>query len=78
MKGLIVVVCVSAIFYSCNNESGGSTRIKLDSISNKIDTTLDKAWDSTKVKAKELKDKIEIKLEKRDSSNAIHMLQGNN
>ena len=74
MKGLIVVVCISAIFYSCNNESGGSARLKLDSISNKIDTTLDKAWDS----AKELKDKIEIKLENRDSSNTIHLPQGNN
>jgi hypothetical protein len=66
MRGFLIVVFLLLICYSCNNESS-STRIKLDSIGNKIDTSLNKAWDSTKVKARELKEKIETKLEKRDS-----------
>lgn len=67
MKTLIIVVSLSVISYSCNNDSS-STRVKLDSIGNKLDTTFNKAWDSTKIKARELKEKIETRLEKRDSA----------
>jgi hypothetical protein len=77
MRGLLIVLCLAIISYSCNNESS-STRIKLDSIGDRIDTTLDKAWDSTKVKAKELKDKIETKLERRDSVKKDTSATGNN
>jgi ElaB/YqjD/DUF883 family membrane-anchored ribosome-binding protein len=77
MKTVVIFLLVSALFYSCNNESS-STKVKLDSISEKIDTTLDKAWDSTKVKAKELKEKIEARLEKRDSAKRDTSATGNN
>ena len=72
-----VILLLAVLSYSCNNESG-STRIKLDSISDKIDTTLDKAWDSTKIKAKELKEKIETRLEKKDSAFRDTSATGNN
>jgi ElaB/YqjD/DUF883 family membrane-anchored ribosome-binding protein len=76
MKNVIIIVFIT-IICSCNNESG-STRIKLDSISDKIDTTLDKAWDSTKVKARELKEKIETRLEKKDTVNRDTSAKGIN
>ena len=45
------------VLSACNNQDG-SREQKLDSLNQRIDTTLDKAWDSTKEKAKELKDKV--------------------
>ena len=77
MKAVFILALVTIINYSCNNDSG-STRIKLDSIGEKVDTTLNKAWDSTKVKAKELKEKIETKLEKRDSAKRDSSAKDNN
>ncbi len=73
MRRLICILIV-CLLGSCNND-GSSTEIKFDSIGReldtlgkKIDTTLDKAWDSTKEKAKDLKNMIEIKLDKRNDS----------
>lgn len=57
------------ILWSCNNQ-GTVTQEKIDSLNEKIDTSLDKAWDSTKAKAKELRDKVKEEWnESRDSSN---------
>jgi ElaB/YqjD/DUF883 family membrane-anchored ribosome-binding protein len=43
-------------------------QLELDTMGQKIDTTLDKAWDSTKVKAKILKEKIKDRLEENKDS----------
>lgn len=68
MKILIVFI-ISFSLLSCN-DSGTSTDVKIDSLSQRIDTTADKIWDSTKAKAKVLKDKVEDAIEKRrDSAN---------
>lgn len=63
-----LVICIVAIsLVACNNE-GSVTEEKIDSLNERIDTTLDKAWDSTKAKAKELRDKVKEELsEKKDS-----------
>lgn len=44
------------VFSACNSDVS-ITESKIDSLNEKIDTSLDKAWDSTKAKAVELKDK---------------------
>ena len=63
-----LIICIVAIsLVACNNE-GSVTEEKIDSLNERIDTTLDKAWDSTKAKAKELRDKVKEELsEKKDS-----------
>jgi ElaB/YqjD/DUF883 family membrane-anchored ribosome-binding protein len=59
---------------SCNDEGTAADRkldslqLELDTLGQKIDTTLDKAWDSTKVKAKILKEKIKDRLEENKDS----------
>lgn len=69
MKEVIIVVVIGFSFLSCT-DSGTSTDMKIDSLSQKIDTTADKIWDSTKAKAKMLKDKVEDAIEmRRDSAN---------
>lgn len=53
-----LVICILALsIASCNNQ-GSITEEKIDSLNERIDTTLDKAWDSTKAKAKELREKV--------------------
>ena len=52
---------------ACNN-SGSSTKVKLDSIGKKFDSSANRIWDSTKEKAKDIKNNIENKLEQKDSS----------
>ncbi len=61
---------------SCNDEGTATDRkldslqLELDTLGQKIDTTLDKAWDSTKVKAKILKEKVKDKLVDINDSNS--------
>jgi transcription elongation factor Elf1 len=69
MKKVLIVVVIGFSLLSCT-DSGTSTHVKIDSLSQRIDTTADKIWDSTKAKAKVLKDKVEDAIEKRrDSAN---------
>ena len=65
----LLIFSMILILWSCNNQ-GTVTQEKIDSLNEKIDTSLDKAWDSTKAKAKELRDKVKEEWnESRDSSN---------
>lgn len=64
MKKLTGLLMLALVFTACNNDGAETkTEQKLDSLSEKIDTTLDKAWDTTKVRAKALKEKIREKLD---------------
>jgi len=62
-----VIIMLGCILSACN-DTGSSTRIKIDSIGRKFDTSAERIWDSTKVKAKEIKEKIENKLDQKDSA----------
>jgi len=62
-----VIILMGCILCACN-DTGSSTRIKIDSIGRKFDTSAERIWDSTKVKAKEIKEKIENKLDQKDSA----------
>ena len=65
----LLIFSMILILWSCNNQ-GTVTQEKIDSLNEKIDTSLDKAWDSTKAKAKELRDKVKEEWnESRDSAN---------
>lgn len=66
MKKILIATVLLTGLVSCNNE-GSDTEKKLDTLSQKIDTTLEKVWDSTKAKANDIKEKIEEKWDKRDS-----------
>lgn len=64
MKKLTGLLMLALVLTACNNDGAETkTEQKLDSLSEKIDTTLDKAWDTTKVRAKALKEKIREKLD---------------
>jgi ElaB/YqjD/DUF883 family membrane-anchored ribosome-binding protein len=70
MSKALMVVCVLFFFTSCAND-GARTEKQLDSLEQKIDTTLDRASDSLEVKAKDLRDKVRSKLsEAKDSLKA--------
>lgn len=69
MKNWFLAVLGVVVFASCVNE-GGSTQQKIDSLEQKIDTTLERAGDSISAKAKVLKEKIKDGWENRkDSAN---------
>ena len=53
-----LVICILVISLAACNNQGSITEEKIDSLNERIDTTLDKAWDSTKAKEKELRDKV--------------------
>ncbi|HVG12663.1 MAG TPA: hypothetical protein VM843_06635 [Flavisolibacter sp.] len=61
MSKALMIGCVLFFFTSCANDGKG-TEEKLDSLEQKIDTTLDRAADSLAVKAKVLSDKVRSKL----------------
>jgi hypothetical protein len=67
MKKIGSVILMVGAMMACNN-SGSSTKVKLDSIGKKFDSSANRIWDSTKEKAKDIKNNIENKLEQKDSS----------
>ena len=67
MRSWFLVGVVMMGFASCTND-GGTTQQKIDSLEQKIDTTLEKAADSINVKAKELKERIKDKWDDRKDS----------
>ena len=66
-KAGFVIIVMGCIVSACS-DNGSSTRVKIDSIGRKFDTSADRIWDSTKEKAKEIKEKIENKLDPKDSA----------
>ena len=62
MKNTGFFIVVTAVLASCNNSS--KIEAKADSLSNKIETTAGKVWDSTKAGFKKLKEKVDDKLDK--------------
>ncbi len=66
-KAGFVIIVLGALVSGCS-DSGSSTRVKIDSIGRKFDTSAERIWDSTKEKAKEIKEKIENKLDQKDSA----------
>ena len=67
MFRLLIFCFLTISIVACNNQ-GSVTEGKIDSLNERIDTTLDKAWDSTKAKAKELREKVKEEWnEKKDS-----------
>ena len=67
MKKLGLVILIAGMVSGCGN-SDSSTKVKLDSIGKKFDSSANRVWDSTKEKAKDIKNSIENKLEQKDSS----------
>jgi hypothetical protein len=67
MKKTGLVILMAGVMMACNN-SGSSTKVKLDSIGKKFDSSANRVWDSTKEKAKGIKEKIENKLDQKDSA----------
>jgi ElaB/YqjD/DUF883 family membrane-anchored ribosome-binding protein len=76
MRRVLSIFAIIILMSSCNDEGTATDRkldslqLELDTLGQKIDTTLDKAWDSTKVKAKILKEKVKDKLEDINDSNS--------
>jgi Skp family chaperone for outer membrane proteins len=68
MKKAGFVVIVMWILVSACGDNSSSTRIKIDSIGKRFDTSAERLWDSTKEKAKEIKEKIDNKLDQKDSA----------
>jgi hypothetical protein len=75
MKKLFAVVSLTVGLTACVND-GVKTEQRLDSLEQKIDTTLDKASDSLEARAKVIRDKIkrglrsiEDSINKKDSIN---------
>jgi ElaB/YqjD/DUF883 family membrane-anchored ribosome-binding protein len=69
MKRILTVLLVGGLLTACN-ESTTTTKTKIDSLGEKIESGAKKAWDSTKAGAKEIKEKVENKLDKlKDSAN---------
>lgn len=74
MRRVLSICALIILISSCNDEGTPADRkldslqLELDTMGQKIDTTLDKAWDSTKVKAKILKEKIKDRLEENKDS----------
>lgn len=74
MKNWFLAGLVTMVLASCTN-NGGTTQQKIDSLEEKIDTTLEKAADSISAKAKMLKEKIKEGWENRkDSAGRIDSL----
>ena len=71
MKKLGLVILAAGMVAGCSN-SDSSTKVKLDSIGKKLDSSANRVWDSTKEKAKDIKNSIENKLEEKDSSEKNH------
>ena len=67
MKKAGFVFLIAGFLVACDN-SGSSTKSKMDSLGKKFDSSAERIWDSTKEKARELKENIENKLDKRDSA----------
>ena len=67
MARLLIICLLTISFVACNNQ-GSVTEGKIDSLNERIDTTLDKAWDSTKAKAKELREKVKEEWNERKDS----------
>jgi outer membrane murein-binding lipoprotein Lpp len=67
MKKMVLAGTVLLVLVSCTNE-GGTTEQKIDSLEQKIDTTLQKAQDSIAVKAQILKERIQDKWKNRKDS----------
>ncbi len=67
MKKILIILLIGFSFLSCT-DTGTSTEVKIDSLSQRIDTTADRIWDSTKAKANVLKEKVEDAIERRKDS----------
>ncbi|MGN6164717.1 MAG: hypothetical protein ACTHOF_09270 [Flavisolibacter sp.] len=67
MKKLGLVISIAGMMAACSN-GDSSTKVKLDSIGKKFDSSASRVWDSTKEKAKDIKNSIENKLERKDSA----------
>lgn len=60
------MILAAGVMMACSN-NGSSTKVKLDSIGQKFDSSAGKVWDSTKEKARDIKERIEQKLNGNDS-----------
>lgn len=70
MIKMFFIVLLGFSISACN-DTGTNINVNVDSLSEKIDTTAEKIWDSTKAKAKVLKEKVEEAIEKRKDSGNI-------
>ena len=63
MKRILTLLVALIVISACNEQITTTTKIKMDSLGEKVEEGAKKAWDSTKADAEALKEKIEHKIE---------------
>jgi ElaB/YqjD/DUF883 family membrane-anchored ribosome-binding protein len=70
MKRILTIGAVMFLLTACDQSTAAATKTKIDSLGDKVESGVNKAWDSAKAGAKEIREKVGNKLDElKDSAN---------